>query len=137
MGVFRMLIRKSLICVALMMTMLSSYAATNAGVYIILDITVQDEQIYEQYRQKVKPIVESFGGTYVVRAGARFVSDNPTSGLLQTGGDWNPDRLIVLHFDSEEQVAQFFDSPSYKDIVHLRTSSSSTRFVLVNAYKSD
>lgn len=132
-----MLIRKSLVCVALMMAMLSSYAATNSGVYLILEITVHDEQTYEQYRQKVKPIVESFGGTYVVRAGAKFVSDNPTSGLLQTGGDWNPDRMIVLHFGSEERVGQFLDSPRYKDIVHLRTSSSSTRLVLVSAYQPD
>ena len=120
-----------------MMAMLSSYAATNSGVYLILEITVHDEQTYEQYRQKVKPIIKSFGGTYVVRAGAKFVSDNPTSGLLQTGGDWNPDRMIVLHFDSEERVGQFLDSPKYKEIVNLRTSSSSTRFVLVSAYQPD
>jgi uncharacterized protein (DUF1330 family) len=138
----QMSIRKSMIYAALiMLAMLSSYAATNfspnSGVYLILDITVDDEQTYEQYRQKVKPLVESFGGTYVVRAGAKFVSDNPTSGLLQTGGEWNPDRIIVLHFDSPAPVSQFFDSPEYKEIVHLRTSSSSTRLVLVNAYHPD
>jgi uncharacterized protein (DUF1330 family) len=136
-----MLIRKSLIYVALMVVALSSYAATtfspDSGVYVINDITVHDEQTYAQYRQKVKPIIESFGGTYVVRAGAIFVSDNPTSELLQTGGGWNPDRMIVLHFDSVEQLRQFANSPAYKEIVHLRTSAASTKSVVVNAYQPD
>ena len=138
----QMSICKSMIYAALiMLAMLSSYAATNSsphsGVYLILDITVNDEQTYEQYRQKVKPLIESFGGTYVVQAGAKFVSDDPTSGLLQTRGEWNPDRIIVLHFDSPAPVNQFFDSPEYKEIEHWRTSSSSTRSVLVNAYHPD
>ena len=124
-----------------MMAMLSTYAATNAqqdgGVYAIVDITVHDEQTYGQYRQKVKPIIEHYGGTYVVRAGSKFVSDNPTSHLLQTAGDWNPDRIVVLHFDSAEQLKKCFGSPEYKEIVHLRTSSSSTKSVLVNAFQSD
>jgi uncharacterized protein (DUF1330 family) len=96
-----MIIRNFLICVTLMMAMLSTYAATNArqdgGVYAIVDITVHDEQTYGRYRQKVKPIIEHYGGRYVVRAGSKFVSDNPTSHLLQTAGGWNPDRLVVLH----------------------------------------
>jgi uncharacterized protein (DUF1330 family) len=136
-----MLIRKALIYVALMVVMLSSYAATtfspDSGVYVINDITVHDEQTYAQYRQKVKPIIESFGGTYVVRAGAIFVSDNPTSELLRTSGGWNPDRMIVLHFDSVEQLRQFANSPAYKEIAHLRTSAASTKSVVVNAYQPD
>jgi uncharacterized protein (DUF1330 family) len=136
-----MLIRKSLIYAALMALVLSSYAATtfnpDTGVYIINDITVHDEQTYEQYRQKVEPLIESFGGTYVIRAGAKFVSDNPTSGLLQTSGGWNPDRMIVLHFESVEQLRQFAESPAYKEIVHLRTSAATTKAVVVNAYQPD
>lgn len=73
---------------ALMVFVLSSYAATyfslNTGVYIINDITVHDEQAYEQHRKNVAPIIESFGGTYVVRAGAKYVSDNPGSGVPRT-----------------------------------------------------
>jgi len=134
--------RRSLIYAPLLsLAMLSAYAATNSvqnsGVYAIFDITVHDEQTYEQYRQSVKPVIENYGGTYVVRAGGRFVSDNPTSRLLQTGGDWNPDRIIVLHLDSEDQVSQFLSAAEYKEIVHLRTSSASTKFVMVNAYQPE
>lgn len=122
-----------------MAVVLSSYAATtfspDSGVYVINDITVHDEKTYDQYRQKVAPIIENFGGTYVVRAGTKFLSDNPTSGLLRTSGGWNPDRMIVLHFDSAKQLEQFANSPEYKEIVHLRTSAATTKAVVVNAYQ--
>ncbi len=136
-----MSIRNSLICLTLLMALLSACAPStpskDGGVYVILEITVHDEQTYGHYRQKVKPIVEKYGGKYVIRAGTKFVSDNPTSRLLNTSGDWNPDRIIVLHFDSAEQFPSFLDSPEYKDIVHLRTSSSSMRSLLVGAFLPD
>jgi uncharacterized protein (DUF1330 family) len=134
-----MSIRNSLICMTLLMAMVSACATTapkkDGGVYAILELTVHDEQTYEQYRQKVKPIIEKLGGKYVVRAGRKFVSDNPTSRLLNTSGDWNPDRIIVLHFDSAEQFQTFLDDPEYKEIVHLRTSSSSMKSILVEAFR--
>jgi uncharacterized protein (DUF1330 family) len=123
------------------MAMLSACASSapskDGGVYAILELTVHDEQTYEQYRQEVKPIIERYGGKYVVRAGKKFVSDNPTSRLLSTSGGWSPDRIIVLHFDSAEQLQSFFDAPEYTDIVHLRTSSSSMKSILVRAYLPD
>jgi len=136
-----MSIRYSLICLASLMAMLSACASSapskDGGVYAILELTVHDEQTYEQYRQEVKPIIERYGGKYVVRAGKKFVSDNPTSRLLNTSGGWSPDRIIVLHFDSAEQLQSFFDAPEYTDIVHLRTSSSSMKSILVRAYLPD
>ena len=107
------------------------------GVYAILEITVHDEETYERYRQQVKPIIEIYGGRYVVRAGTKFVSDNPTSTFLATLGDWVPDRLIVLHFESAKRCQDFLDAPEYKKIVHLRTSSSSTKAVVVRAFQPD
>ncbi len=136
-----MSIRNSLICLTLLMAMLSACATStpnkDGGVYAILELTVHDEQTYGQYRQKVKPIIEKYGGRYVIRAGTKFVSDNPTSRLLNTSGDWNPDRIIVLHFDSAEQFQSFLDASEYKDIVHLRTSSSSMKSLLVGAFLPD
>ena len=112
-------------------------AGRDGGVYAILEITVQDEATYEKYRQQVKPIIENYGGRYVVRAGTKYVSDNPTSAFLATIGDWAPDRLIVLHFESAERYQEFLDAPEYEKIVHLRTSSSSTKAVLVRAFQPD
>ena len=118
-------------------TVADAGAGREGGVYAIFEITVHDEVMYEKYRQQVKPIIENYGGRYVVRAGTNFVSDNPTSAFLATIGDWAPDRLIVLHFESAKRCQEFLDSPEYKKIVDLRTSSSSTKAVLVRAFQPD
>lgn len=108
-----------------------------SGIFIISDITVSNDEAYQRYRKKVKAVIESFGGTYVVRAGAKFVTDNPTSGLLNATGGWNPDRIVVLHFDTVEQATQCFDSAEYKAVYALRDGGASGRSLVVNAFRPD
>ena len=108
-----------------------------SGIFVISDITVNDDEAYQRYREKVKPVIESFGGTYVVRAGAKFVTDNPTSGFLNATGGWNPDRIIVLHFDTVEQAAECFNSPEYKAVYALRDGGASGKSLIVNAFRPD
>jgi uncharacterized protein (DUF1330 family) len=106
-----------------------------APVYLILDITVHDTDTYAQYREKVEPVIENYGGRYVVRSGAKSFDNNPASAVISPEGEWYPDRIIVLEFKSKEQVQRFVESPEYQAIVHLRTSSASTKSVLVNGYQ--
>jgi uncharacterized protein (DUF1330 family) len=106
-----------------------------APVYLILDITVYDTDTYAQYREKVEPVIENYGGRYVVRSGAKSFDNNPASAVISPEGEWYPDRIIVLEFKSKEQVQRFVESPEYQAIVHLRTSSASTKSVLVNGYQ--
>ena len=108
-----------------------------SGIFIISDITVSNDEAYQRYRKKVKAVIESFGGTYVVRAGAKFVTDNPTSALLNASGGWNPDRIVVLHFDTVEQATECFDSPEYKAVFALRDGGASGRSLVVNAFRPD
>jgi len=108
-------------------------AGENAGILVISDITVHDEETYQRYRDQVKPIIERQGGRYLVRAGAKFVSDDPSTALLSTSGGWNPDRMIVLHFQSLDDLERVFGSDEYAQIVDLRTSSSTSKTVVVQA----
>ena len=71
----------------------------------------------------------------LIRSGGLSYDDNPASEVTPLDGDWNPDRMIVLEFDSKEQIGKLVESDAYQAIVHLRTSSSSTRSVLVNRYQ--
>lgn len=124
---------------SLLLASLSIQAETNsssdARVYLIVEITVHDPDTYAQYREKVEPIIGNYGGRYVVRSGAKSFDNNPASAVISPEGEWYPDRIIVLEFKSKEQVSQFANSPEYQAIVHLRTSSSSTKSVLVNEYQ--
>ena len=40
-------------------------------VFVVLDVTVHDSTMYEQYRIAVEPIIKKYGGKYLVRSGAK------------------------------------------------------------------
>ena len=109
----------------------------SGGVIVISEITVTKDAAYERYRKAVKPVIENCGGRYIVRAGGKFVTDNPSSGFLSTSGDWNPDRMVVLHFASRAAVADCFNSDEYKAAYALREGGTSGRSIVVNAYQAD
>jgi len=108
----------------------------NQKVYLILDITVNDAETYQQYRTKVKDMIIAYGGKYLIRSGGMSFDNNPATEIVPLEGNWNPDRIIVLEFDSKEQIQRFTQSEEYKDIVHLRTSSSTMKSIMVNEYLS-
>ena len=37
--------------------------------YIVVDVSIENVEAYERYKQKVVPIVTKFGGEYLVRGG--------------------------------------------------------------------
>jgi len=39
------------------------------AVYVIIDIKVQDQDMYARYIERVHPIVEKFNGRYLARGG--------------------------------------------------------------------
>jgi uncharacterized protein (DUF1330 family) len=103
--------------------------------YVVLEITVHDAAMYEQYRQKVEPVIEQYGGRYLIRSGAKAFDDNPDSGVFSPEGQWMPDRIIVLEFDSKAAIQAFVSSPEYKDVVPLRLRSATTRSLVASGYR--
>jgi uncharacterized protein (DUF1330 family) len=89
--------------------------------YVLVDIEVTDAEPYADYRRQVPPIVEKFGGKYLVRGGD----------LETLEGDWTPRRLVVLEFPSVEKARQFYDSEEYRPLKSLRISSTDSKMVLV------
>ena len=62
--------------------------------------------VFAEFRERVGATVEAHGGRYLVRGGATEVAD----------GDWTPDRLVVIEFDSVEQARAWVNSPEYTEI---------------------
>jgi uncharacterized protein (DUF1330 family) len=90
-------------------------------VYLILDITVIDQDVYEEYVERVPAVVEQYGGRYLVRGGE----------VVTLTGDWQPQRIVVVEFDSGEQVHEFYASPEYQALSPLREQSTNSRAILV------
>jgi uncharacterized protein (DUF1330 family) len=89
---------------------------------ISTQIDVKEERgPYDEYIERVKPIVENYGGEYIVR------SEKITS----LNNQWKPDRLIIIKFPSREHINECFSSPEYKKIENLRKNTVLSNAILV------
>ncbi|MBI4285718.1 MAG: DUF1330 domain-containing protein [Chloroflexi bacterium] len=92
-------------------------------VHVIIDIKVLDEDMYGEYVKKVPPIVKKFGGRYLAR-GRRITT---------IFGSWHPERMILLEFDSMEQVNNWLNSREYALGSPLRENSTVTSAILIES----
>lgn len=90
--------------------------------YLIANIEVTDPAKFEEYRQKVTPVVEKFGGRYLVRGGD----------IRRLEGHFNA--LVVLEFPTLEAAQRFYDSLEYQPILKLRLASARSDLVLAEGY---
>lgn len=93
-------------------------------VYQILDIEVLQPETYARYVQQVAAVVRQHGGRYLVRGGK----------VLGIGGDWNPGRLVVIEFDSLENLQSCFGSDEYRQIAPLREQATRSKAVIVEGF---
>lgn len=105
-----------------------------AKVFVVLDIMVHDTVMYEQYRINVEEVIKNFGGKYLVRSGGMAFDTDPDRKVIPVEGNWNPNRLIILQWDSMEQLQKFTSSKDYKKIAQLRANSATTKSLIVNEY---
>jgi uncharacterized protein (DUF1330 family) len=89
--------------------------------YVIVDIDVHDVQGYERYRQLAPPTIAAFGGRYLARGGRTEVLE----------GDWQPNRLVVLQFESVEQAKAWLHSTEYAEAKPLRHRTARTNMVVI------
>jgi len=104
---------------------------------VVLDITVSDTIMYEQYRIKVEPVIKKHGGKYLVRSGGMAFDKDPDKKVIPGEGNWNPNRLIILEWASMEELQKFINSTEYQKIAELRKKSASTKSVIVKENLTD
>lgn len=93
------------------------------SIYLIYEINITDPDKFDEYRRLVPPIIEKYGGKYVVRGGA---SKN-------VEGDWIPERIVILEFESEQAATDFLHSSDYAPIKLIRLQSSNSRGIMVES----
>lgn len=92
--------------------------------YLIANIEVTDPSGFEEYRNKVLPLIAQFGGRYLVRGGD----------VRTLEGNLPIDRLVVLEFPSIDAAQRFYDSPEYQPLLKIRLASTKTDLLLAEGY---
>ena len=107
---------------------------TKPKVYIVHEVTVHDSVTYEQFRIKIQNIIKKYGGRYLVRSGGMSFDNNQDNNIVPLGGNWNPDRFIIIQYDSIEQYQNLIKSDEYINILKLRGNSATMKSIMVREY---
>lgn len=84
--------------------------------YVIAQITVTDEETYPRYVKMVQPIIEKFGGEFLVRGGKSENYEGTPPG----------ERNVVIRFPSYQAAHDWYHSDDYADAKRLRMSASTS-----------
>jgi uncharacterized protein (DUF1330 family) len=89
--------------------------------YVIVDVKIEDPEVYAEYRRLTPGSIAAYGGRFVVRGGS----------LETLEGDWSPERIVVLEFDSVARAKAWWSSAEYGPAKALRQKSATTRMIVV------
>ena len=89
--------------------------------YVIVDIDVHDPVGYEEYKRLAPAAVELYGGKYIARGGKTETLE----------GDWKPNRLVILQFESSEQAKKWLNSDEYREARAMRLKTTKSQMVII------
>ena len=90
--------------------------------YMIVDVNIHDVDAYEIYKSQVTPIIEKFGGKYLVRGGAHEVLENDL---------WSPTRMVMVRFPDKKSALDFIHSDEYAPVKKMRRDNSDGTVLIV------
>ena len=89
--------------------------------YLVVNITVNDPERYEDYKALAPASIEQYGGKYLARGGRTETLE----------GSWTPKRMVILEFPSFEQAKAWWSSTEYAKAKAIRPSCSRAELVVV------
>jgi uncharacterized protein (DUF1330 family) len=90
--------------------------------YFIVEEDVTDPEGYQKYRKGgVAATIQHFGG--------KILAAGETIENLE--GDWHPNRLVILEFESVEQAKRWYYSDEYAPLKDIRLKATNSQAVLV------
>jgi uncharacterized protein (DUF1330 family) len=95
--------------------------------YLVVDIRRTDPEKASRYSALSRPSVERHGGRYLARGGHTVVLE----------GSWDPERLVVIEFETIEAATAWYESEDYAAIKAIREGAGEWRMVIVEGRKPE
>jgi uncharacterized protein (DUF1330 family) len=90
--------------------------------YLILDFTIVNLPEFMEYVEKIPAYLKRHKGKYLV--------EGVTPEVIE--GDWFPNTIVVLEFNSTENAKQFISDPEVKELFKIRHHTTNSNLILVN-----
>ena len=95
---------------------------TSKAVYMIGDVDIKNIEEYKKYMEKVKPMIESYGGEYLIRGGE--------IDALETNL-WKPTRMVLVKFPNKKIAMEWYNSDEYKPYKNIRLKNATSKPFIV------
>lgn len=89
--------------------------------YVIVEVSIHDLKDYEGYKKLTPATLAAYGGKFVVRGGKTETLE----------GDWRPERIVVLEFESVERAKEWWNSDIYTEAKVIRQRAATTKMIVV------
>ncbi|HEY3372146.1 MAG TPA: DUF1330 domain-containing protein [Prolixibacteraceae bacterium] len=89
--------------------------------YVIVEVSIIDKIIYEEYKKLTPAAIAAFDGKFIVRGGRTETLE----------GDWQPERMVVVEFPSVEKAKAWWNSDQYSTAKAIRQQSAHTKMILI------
>jgi len=89
--------------------------------YLVVDIEVSNPAQFEEYKKLAPATIAKYGGRYLIRGGAYEALE----------GEWKPQRLTVVEFESMEKATAFYRSSEYQTAIQARKGAANMKMLLV------
>jgi uncharacterized protein (DUF1330 family) len=87
--------------------------------YLIADVDITNDDMFEEYRREVPATEARYGGRYLARGGSTEVLE----------GDWQPHRLVIVEFPDMTSLMAWYASPEYSRLKAIRERCATTRII--------
>ena len=92
------------------------------SVYMSGEVDIHDLEEYKKYMEKVKPMIESYGGEYLIRGGE--------IDALETNL-WEPTRMVLVKFPNKKIAMEWYNSNEYKPYKNIRLDNATSNILMV------
>ena len=73
-------------------------------VYLVVDVKIDDVEAYGKYKEKVRPLIESYGSKYLTIGGETNVLENELR---------EPTRMVLIKFPDKESAMNWYNCEEY------------------------
>lgn len=87
--------------------------------FLVLDLKITKLEEFLEYAEKIPVQLEKHKGKYIVKG----VEPEKVE------GDWLPERLVILEFETEQNVKEFLSDPESKELFKIRHSSTKSNLI--------
>ena len=85
--------------------------------HLLVELKIKKPESYQKFADAIPEVIEQYGGRYSIRS----------ESVTKIAGDWTPDKIILITFDSLDALRTCLTSPEYNAIAPFREEGADSK----------